>query len=234
MKVGHLKSMLCLMTIALAVPELGAFIPNPRVLTFGRNLHVSSLCAKEEGDKKKKGYQFGDITKNLVSKMTNKQGYEFGDVSRAIDKTVKEKVATLSGKDKNSYQFGDLTKLVDSRVKDQVNEFTNNDNYKFGDISKEILKRIKTRDYTMGDMVILFKILLAFGAGLSPIAQFLPAKFLIEMLDYSIVGDIGQKVATAVSEELDRRMKQAFTGDPEYKLGDVSKKAVLNYIGKEE
>lgn len=83
-------------------------------------------------------------------------------------------------------------------------------------------------------MIILFKILLAFGAGLSPVANFLPAKLLIELLDYSIVGDLSNKLIHAITSELDRRMKKAFTGDEDYKLGDMSKKAMLNYIGKEE
>lgn len=197
------------------------------------------FATNDQGDmetpkKKKKGYQFGDITKNLVSKVTKKDDYEFGDISKSIDKTVKEKVATLSGKDKDSYEFGDLSRLLDSRVKEQLNDFTNQTSYEFGDISKEILKRVKSRDYTIDDMFFLFKVLLAFGAGISPIASFLPAKLLIQLLDYSIIGDVSNRVATAVSEELDRRMKKAFTGDPDYKLGDMSKKAVLNYIGKEE
>ena len=206
---------------------------------LGARMHVgvrgrTAIFATNDPKKKKKGYQFGDITKNLVSKVTKKDDYEFGDISKAIDKTVKEKVATLSGKDKDSYEFGDLSRLLDSRVKEQLNDFTNQTSYEFGDISREILKRVKSRDYTIDDMFFLFKVLLAFGAGISPIASFLPAKLLIQLLDYSIIGDVSNRVATAVSEELDRRMKKAFTGDPDYKLGDMSKKAVLNYIGKEE
>lgn len=209
-----------------------AFNPNAQIQARIR----TKLFASQDGNNnsKKKGYQFGDITKNLISKVTNKDDYEFGDLSKAIDKTVKQKVATMSGKDKDSYQFGDLSKLIDSKVKEQVNDFTNQESYQFGDVTKEILKRVKTRNYTLDDMMILLKILLAFGAGLSPVANFLPAKLLIELLDYSILGDVTNKVTSAITQELDRRMKKAFTGDVDYQLGDMSKKAVLNYIGKEE
>lgn len=40
------------------------------------------------------GYKFGDITKNIVSKVTNKPAseYKFGDISKSIDKAAKNKV----------------------------------------------------------------------------------------------------------------------------------------------
>jgi hypothetical protein len=69
---------------------------------------------------------------------------------------------------------------------------------------------------------------------LTPVAQFLPAKLLIEALDVSIAGDLGNKFIAEITKELDRRMKMAFTGSPDYQLGDLSKKAVLKYIGKDE
>ena len=227
------KPLLHILLIGNYVPvTLAAFI-----LDSKRHTPIqTNLFAAQDGEEKnkKKGYQFGDLTKNLISKVTKKKDYEFGDLSKAIDKSVKEQVATMSGKDKDSYQFGDLSKLIDSKVKEQVNDFTNQESYQFGDISKEILRRVKTRDYTLEDMMILLKILLAFGTGLSPVANFLPAKLLIELLDYSIVGDVTNKVTSALTQELDRRMKKAFTGDPDYQLGDISKRAILNYIGKDE
>jgi hypothetical protein len=236
-----LLAYICILSIGYCLPVLDAFVPNVHVHVdvrkHTRTIRTNPLYAANKDEKNKsdkKGYQFGDITKNLISKVTKKDDYEFGDLSKSIDKTVKDKVATMSGKDKDSYEFGDLSRLVDSRVKEQVNDFTNQTSYKFGDVSKEILVRVKTRDYTMDDMIILFKILLAFGAGLSPVASFLPAKLLIELLDYSILGDLSNKVTTAITQELDQRMKKAFTGDADYQLGDMSKKAVLKYIGKDE
>jgi hypothetical protein len=194
---------------------------------------VSAANESNEGpSKKKSGYRFGDITKNFVTRVTKKKDYEFGDLSRSLDKAAKQKVAQLRGKDE--YEFGDLSIYIDTKVKEQVNDFTSKDQYNFGDLTKEIVQRIKTRDYSLEDMIILLKILLVFGAGLSPVAKFLPAKLLIEALDVSVMGDLGNKLIAEITKELDRRMKMAFTGSPDYQLGDMSKKAVLKYIGKEE
>ena len=194
---------------------------------------VSAAKENNEGpSKEKSAYRFGDITKNLVTRVTKKKNYEFGDLSRSLDKAAKQKVAQLRGKDE--YEFGDLSIYIDTKVKEQVNDFTNKDQYNFGDLTKEIVQRIKTRDYSLEDMIILLKILLVFGAGLAPVAKFLPAKLLIEALDVSIMGDLGSKLIAEITKELDRRMKMAFTGSPDYQLGDMSKKAVLKYIGKEE
>eukprot|EP00551_Chaetoceros_affinis_P010495 CAMPEP_0203666938 /NCGR_PEP_ID=MMETSP0090-20130426/3866_1 /ASSEMBLY_ACC=CAM_ASM_001088 /TAXON_ID=426623 /ORGANISM="Chaetoceros affinis, Strain CCMP159" /LENGTH=396 /DNA_ID=CAMNT_0050530951 /DNA_START=103 /DNA_END=1293 /DNA_ORIENTATION=+ len=188
---------------------------------------------------KKEGYQFGDITKSLINKVTNKDKYEFGDLSKHLDSKVKERIAKLN--DKNEYEFGDLTKYL-------VRDFTTNSNYnsnsttsssseykyKFGDITKEIIRRVKSRDYTMEDLAILIKVLVSFGVGLSPVASFLPVKLLVDLLNYSIAGDLGTRVTSAISLELDRRMKKAITGNEDYKLGDATKGAILKYTGRDE
>jgi len=145
-------------------------------------------------------------------------------------------VADLNKKEK--YEFGDLSRYIDTKIKDEIQEFTNSTStggkYEFGDISKEIVRRVLTKDYTLDDMILLFKILLAFGAGLSPVANFLPAKLLIELLDVSIAGDATKRVTAAITSELDKRMKKAFTGDENYQIGDMSKKKFLDYIGKDK
>ena len=77
-----------------------------------------------------------------------------------------------------------------------------------GDIRKKILRRVASRDYSLEDIILLLKILLALGSGLSPVASFLPANLLIELLDYSILGDLANKIIEAASKELDRRFKK--------------------------
>jgi len=185
-------------------------------------------------DKKKDagGYKFGDFTKGLMKKVTKKEDYKFGDLSRHLDSVAKQTVADFTKKEK--YEFGDLSRYVDSKVKGSINDFTNSTKYEFGDVSKEIAGRVATHDYTLDDLIFLIKILLAFGAGLSPVANFLPAKLLIQLLDVSIAGDVTNKVVAAITTELDKRFKKAFTGDPNYQMGDLSKQAVLDYIGKDE
>ena len=80
---------------------------------------------------------------------------------------------------------------------------------------------------------MLMKMMLSIGASFSPVAGMLPAKVLIELLNYSIIAQAGEMVTSAISTELDRRMKKAFTGDPEYQLGDISKRQLLNFIGSD-
>ena len=108
---------------------------------------------------KKKGYRFGDLTKSIiggsVEKITGKP-YEFGDLTRHVDKSVKEKVADLTGKDE--YEFGDLSRFVDQQIKGKVNEFTGKDAYKVGDISKELVRRVASGDFTLDDLFMLLKL----------------------------------------------------------------------------
>jgi hypothetical protein len=182
-------------------------------------------------DKEEEKYKFGDLTRNFIRKVSKNEKYELGDAMRSIDKTVKQSVAKASGKEE--YQFGDLSRLLDKTIKDKANAFTGNEEYAVGDISKEILRRVASRDYSLEDIILLLKILLALGSGLSPVASFLPAKLLIELLDYSILGDLSNKIIEAASKELDRRFKKSITGDENYQLGDLSKKAIMKYVGKE-
>ena len=181
----------------------------------------TSTCLNE----KKKGYQFGDITKGLINNITKKDKYEFGDLSKHLDSKVKENIASLTNK--NEYEFGDLTKYI-------VSDFTNSTKYEFGDITKEIIQRVKTHNYTLEDLAILVKALVSFGVGLSPVASFLPVKLLIDLLNYSIAGDLGTKVVSSITLEIDKRMKKAITGDESYEIGDYTKKAVLKYTGRDE
>mmetsp|Transcript_23733 Transcript_23733/g.27448 ORF Transcript_23733/g.27448 Transcript_23733/m.27448 type:complete len:332 (-) Transcript_23733:66-1061(-) len=184
----------------------------------------SSQTTLEARGDKKKGYQFGDITKSLINKITHNDEYEFGDLSRHIDNQIKDNIAKLNNK--NKYEFGDLTKYI-------VQDFTNStDQYKFGDITNEIISRVKSKQYTMEDLALLMKGLVSFGVGISPVASVLPIKLLIDLLNYSIAGDLGNKVVASITLELDKRMKKAIVGDENYKVGDLTKKAISEYTGR--
>jgi hypothetical protein len=76
--------------------------------------------------------------------------------------------------------------------------------------------------------------LLTFGVGLNPVASFFPVKLLINLLNYSIAGDVGNRLVAALAMEIDKRMKLALTGDSGYQLGDFSKRALLRFTGKPE
>lgn len=187
------------------------------------------------------GYQFGDISKSIGKKITSaindKTGndtYEFGDLTKWLDQRAKQKAASITGKDDGEYEFGDLTRWVDTKVKEKVSNMSGKSEYEFGDLTKEILKRIWSGEIDLKDVITLCKILLDFGAGLSPVAGFFPVKILIELLNYSILQDVGGKVIGSLAQELDKRVKSAMTGDANYELGDITKKEVLKYVGKDE
>jgi hypothetical protein len=46
--------------------------------------------------------------------------------------------------------------------------------------------------------------------------------------------EVGGKVLDIVTQTLDKRFKDAVTGDADYALGDLTKKAILNFIGKKD
>ena len=188
------------------------------------------------------GYQFGDISKSIGNKIssainekTGKDTYQFGDLTKWLDQQAKQKAASLAGKGEGEeYEFGDLSRWVDSKVKEKVNDMSGKSEYEFGDLTKEILKRIWSGEIDIKDVITLCKILLDFGAGLTPVAGFFPVKILIELLNYSILQDVGGRVVGALAQELDRRVKSAITGDSEYQLGDITKKEILKYVNKDE
>lgn len=186
--------------------------------SYNRRLHnrLTKLQAKE-----------GEIEK------AKEKGYQFGDISKSVVKALGTSVNKVTGKDE--YQFGDISRWIDKQAKEKVNEFTNKDGeYQFGDISKEIIRRVRTGDFTLDDIVILCKVLISFGVGLQPVASFLPVKLLVEMLNYSIAADLGDKMVGAVATELDKRMKSAITGDEMYRIGDMTLRAVNKFTGKQE
>jgi len=45
---------------------------------------------------------------------------------------------------------------------------------------------------------------------------------------------VGDRFVGAVTMEVDKKMKKAFTGDPDYQVGDLAKRAVLGYLDKDE
>jgi len=80
----------------------------------------------------------------------------------------------------------------------------------------------------------LLKALLSFNVGLSAVGGLLPIKFLVEVLNYSLLVDVGERLAGLVAVEIDKRVKEALTGDEDYRLGDLTKRAVKTFTGKDD
>ena len=155
--------------------------------------------------------------------------YEFGDLSRWLDRSAKAKVNELTGE--SEYKFGDLSRWLDKSAKGKVAELSSKDQYEFGDLTKLIVSRAS--QLTMKDATMLLKALLSFNVGLSSVGGLLPIKFLVEVLNYSLLVDVGERLAGMVAVEIDKRVKEALTGDAEYKLGDLTKRAVKSFTRKE-
>ena len=219
-----------------ALDNASAFIPVA-------SLHVKSQgstgvsAAKKADGADGGGYKFGDVTRGLASRFTKRvermtgKEYQLGDLSRHLDAKAKEKICEVTGKD--DYRFGDLSLWADANVKAKVCEMTGKAEYTAGDITKEILRRVTSGEMKWEEVLMLMKMMLSIGASFSPVAGMLPAKVLIELLNYSIIAQAGEMVTSAISTELDRRMKKAFTGDPEYQLGVITKRQLLNFIGSD-
>lgn len=189
-----------------------------------------------------KAYQFGDLSKTIdnsikdrINDVTGKDEYRFGDLSRAADSSIKNRIGELTGK--NDYEFGDLSRYVDGKVKRSVTNMTGNEEYRFGDLTKEIVRRVASGHYTLDDLFLLFKVIAMFEASICPVAGFLPVKLLVELLNFSIAGDVTGRVASGLAMELDRRLKKSILGNEDYTLGDATKSAVSGavaaYTGKE-
>jgi hypothetical protein len=197
-----------------------------------------SLGAAGNGDSDNEisgGYKFGDLSKKLAQRITGKKTYEFGDVSRFLDQQAKGSVSKLTNK--TDYEFGDLTRWADSVSREKVSNFTSKSGYEVGDISKEVLRRAKSGEYTLEDMFLAMRILLSAGASLTPLASVLPLKVLLELVNVGLAQDITGRLVETLAVSLDERMKEAFTGDSKYQLGDLTKKkavaALAKFTGKE-
>ena len=181
-------------------------------------------------------YKFGDATRSVgrgaasaINAVTGETEYKFGDLSRWLDRSAKAKVNELTGE--SEYKFGDLSRWLDKSAKDKVAELSSKDQYEFGDLTKLIVSRAS--QLTMKDATMLLKALLSFNVGLSSVGGLLPIKFLVEVLNYSLLVDVGERLAGMVAVEIDKRVKEALTGDSEYKLGDLTKRAVKSFTRKE-
>lgn len=190
---------------------------------------------RDDDESSKPGYKFGDITKGLLKKttssingVTGKDEYTFGDLSRWVDSKVKQRVNNITGEEE--YVFGDLSRWADSQVKAKISNYTGKDEYVMGDVSKEIIRRVSTGEYAIEDVVFLCKALLTFGVGLTPVAGFLPAKLLLEMIQFGLAEQVGGRLMGALTKTLDERFKETVIGDKNYRLGDKTKQAVQNLM----
>ena len=198
----------------------------------GRSLSQHVLHANDGSKGPFGGYTFGSITKGFLKKtastiqdVTGKEEYVFGDLTKNV-------VRKFTGND--NYQWGDITTELVSKGGSIVSNFTGKEEYVMGDISKEIIRKVSDGEYKLDDVLLLFKLLLTFGVGLTPVASALPVKLLLELINYSLATEVGERMLGALATTLDERFKEALTGNKGYKIGDLSKQAIMDFIGKSE
>jgi len=155
-------------------------------------------------------------------------GYRFGDISRFLAKRAAGRINELTGKEK--YEFGDLTKWIDRRAKEKVADFTGKEEYCFGDVSNEIARRIAEGEIEPRDAFLALRVLLSAGASLTPLASALPVQWLLDLVNFGLAQDIGGRLLEILARNLDERMKEALTGDSQYKLGDLTKRRIRQSI----
>lgn len=182
-----------------------------------------------------RGYQFGDL---FINKLTKKDKYEFGDLSRWVGSKLQEAACSITGKE--TYEFGDISRFMDGKARAEVNKLTGKENYEFGDITKEIIRRVQAGEVDPKDLSLLLRVLISFGAGLTPVASAIPAKVLIDLLTWNLEFEVGSRatqiLTDSLAQELDRRAKVSLLGREKYQFGDLTReqlqKAVSSFTGK--
>jgi hypothetical protein len=191
----------------------------------------------------------GDSTENDASNQqrTKTRGYKFGDVTRAAVGAFQSKVNSLTGND--TYKFGDLAKWLDAQAKDsalqldasakkaimdRVRAYTKRPDYKIGDITKEIVRRFEVGEYKKEDLWLFLRICLLIGGSASAgAATALPVKVLLELLEVSMASSVSEDLTSMLTNEVNNRMKEFFTGDRSYQFGDLTKKLLLGQRNRE-
>jgi hypothetical protein len=198
---------------------------------------------QQQQQQKRRGYRFGDISRfvakratDRINEITGHDTYTFGNLSRWLDQRAKDKVSSMTGKE--GYRFGDLTLWADSVAKEKVANFTGKDEpYQFGDVTVAVVQKIRSGEYALEDVYLALRVLLSAGISLSPIASVLPLKWLVELINLGLTQEVGSRFLGALSESLDARMKEALTGDPNYKLGNKTKEklkeSLATFTGRE-
>jgi hypothetical protein len=152
-------------------------------------------------------------------------------LTQLAGKGTEDAIKTLEWMDSKAK---DGASVANARAKDLVLAFTGKSEYEFGDVTKELVRRTLTAEYSLQDMLLLLRVLLAVGASCTPLAKVLPLTMLLEMLNVSLEARLGGKILEVVAGAVDERVRAAFTAE---ELGDLVKKtatgAILSFTGKE-
>jgi hypothetical protein len=208
------------------------------------------ICAAgiQDSDPKKKKYKFGDITRRLAKKATDKvndltgnEEYTFGDLSRWLDEKAKKRVQNLKGENGDyKYELGDIVRWADNLAKEKAAQYAGKEianDYQVGDISRTVISKLLSGEYQIEDVYLALRVLVSAGFSISPITRILPVGGLISLINFGLAKDLGDRITWYAASALDARMKEVLTGDRNYQLGDVTKeklrRALSSFTGKD-
>lgn len=227
---------------ALCVAFVGSFGPTPL------NCNGRPRLKQLYGQSKQNGYQFGDFTRKMikntqgkVNKITGKDRYELGDLTRWADQKAKDRIQksrsnkTESTNSTYKYEVGDITRWATDFAKEKAARYAGkqtSDEYEFGDVSRTILAKVQSGEYHSEDVYLALRVLLAAGVSVIPIANVLPVKLLLQMVEFDLAKEVGGRLTSVLATTVDSRFKRALTGDAEYQLGDVSKRKLLQALAE--
>ncbi|KAL7556796.1 hypothetical protein ACA910_005233 [Epithemia clementina (nom. ined.)] len=181
-----------------------------------------------------------DLKKNARD-FLGKDNYKIGDISKELDARVKEKVADLRGKDE--YELGDFVMAMDEASKKMTEELTGKP-YETGDLSKELDKRIKSAvakyagkdEYQPGDLTktVASRVMERVEEFTGKPYEFGDITRAIEERRQQWVKDfLGEEAAANYQfGDLTKKAIAKFTGKEEYQFGDISKKIFGDLFGK--
>ena len=215
-------------------------------------LPAKSTSNDDDSNSSRGGYRFGDVSKFLakraakkVNELTGKETYKFGDLSLWLDGKAKARVQAIKkgGVDSSTggtdstyqYEFGDFTRWADALAKEKAAKFAgkeSSEEYVLGDVSRTVIRKVRSGEYNVDDVYLALRILLTAGFALLPVAQLLPVKALVELVNLGLAKDVGLRLVELLAVVLDQRMKQALTGDANYQLGDLTKEKLRQSLAR--
>lgn len=233
-----------------------AWVQYPSTVVLARNHYSWQLQQQKRRDDEPSGggYKFGDLTRGLlkrtqgkVNDLTGKDSYEFGDLSRWADQKAKERVRNARGDATRTnddgayhYQLGDVSRWATDFAKEKAAQYAGkkgSEDYVFGDISRTIFAKVRSGDYQLDDVYLALRVLVTAGFSILPVANLLPVKLLLQLVEFDLAKDVGGKLTGVLASSVDARVKEALTGDANYQLGDLSKsklnEVVSSFTGKD-
>jgi uncharacterized protein YdeI (BOF family) len=164
--------------------------------------------------------------KQNVAEFLGKDDYKIGDISKEIDVRVKDEVAKLRGKEDGEYELGDLVLAMDQMSKDFTEDLTGKP-YQPGDLSIELDTRIKgavakycdKEEYEFGDLTKAIRSRVS-----SRVEEFTGKEYEF--------GDVSRELMKGRKEWVKNLLGAEAAEN--YQFGDISKKAITNFLGKDE